>query len=237
MSSNLSNDEIKSKKLSLKKEIEQLSSKTDNPSSIRLKNGEPYVHSQEYQADLIKIERLVKEFNSLIESFDVASATLKKSLSFSDGRYTIKFDPQRNKWNFFDGSEYKSSDVRFSENGEEAKVYVQVCNSDTHGERVNYIYTFKTASTPDPVVEKAAPIPCDKITEGVATLRQDNDAYMKSLGFVFDTTYKRYRRPSPEEYCATLKSAKKEPEKKKSGFGLGSFLGKGNKESKERLRR
>ena len=42
----------------------------------------------------------------------------------------------------------------------------------------------KCKATPDPIVEKAQPIPCDKITEGVATLRQDNDEYMKNVGLV-----------------------------------------------------
>lgn len=39
----------------------------------------------------------------------------------------------------------------------------------------------KYKATPDPIVEKAQSIPCDKITEGVATLRQDNDELHEEL--------------------------------------------------------
>ena len=222
----MNNDEIKTKKAELKKQIEQLSDKTEHPSSFRTKDKEPYVSSPEFEVDKEKLKQKVKEFNSLIESFDVASATLKKTLLFSDGMYTLKYSPQKDRWDMYIGEEYKSSDVRFSDDGETAKVYVLTRSSDTYGQLANYVYTFKTPSTPDSIVEKAKPIPCSKIIEGLAAQPTTDEEYYKKMGLVLDPVYKRWRKPTPDEYCATLKSVKKPEAKTKKGISFGKFLGK-----------
>lgn len=243
MSVKMTNEQVKVLKAELKKQIEQLTSKTGNPTSYRLANKEPYSNSSELVADQERLKQSVAEYYSLIECFDVATLTLKKSLSFTDGRFTLRYNPQKNMWNFYDGSEYKSSDVRFSDDGETCTVYVPVRNSDTNGELVNYIYTLKTASAPDPIVEKAKAEPaCNKIDEGLGAVAQPTNSYMESLGFVFDKTYHKWRKPTPLEYEEKQKAdpnyqPAKKPEEKKKGFGFSSFLGKGSKEPKERLRR
>lgn len=224
----MDNAEIKAKKLELKKEIEQLSSKTTNPSSIRTKDGQPYVNSPELAVDKEKLNQKVAEFNSLVESFVVANLTMDKILTFSDGNHTIKYVPKKNRFDFYIGNEYQRGTVSFGEDGESATVTIPMTNSDTHGELVNYIYKVKIAKPIDPIVKQAkAERPCSKLAEGTATLNQD-DAYWKSLGFVKDANTGTMRKMNPEEYDQTLKKQQKKavPVKKNSKISFGRFLKK-----------
>jgi hypothetical protein len=85
----------------------------------------------------------------------------------------------------------------------------------------------KCQSSPDPILIKAKPIPCSKIIEGVAAQPSTDKEYMAKMGYVWDEQYKRYRKQTPDEFCSTLKSVKKQPEQKKKGLSFSSFLGKG----------
>lgn len=231
----LTNDQIKEKKSELKKQIEQLNDKTSNPESYRTSEHGPYVNTPKHEADKEKLSQLLIEYGKLIVSRDVGSATLKKSLSFTNGMYTLKYTPEKNRWDFYIGQEYKTSDVRFSEDGEEAKVHVPTCNSDTHAELEDYVYSFRTASSPDLIVEKAQAIPCSKVIEGLSAQPCTDKEYMAKMGYFWDETYKKYRKQIPEEYEQKQKAdpkyqAPKKKEEKKRGLLFSSFLSKsGNK--------
>ena len=231
MSVKLTNEQIKARKAELKKLIEQLSSKTGNPSAYTLSDHQPYTGSPMEALDKVKLEQSLAEFGSLIESFDVATATVQKILTFSDGNYTIKYIPQKNRFDFYIGNEFRSSDVTFSEDGKSTKVIVPTRNSDTHGEIVNYVYTLNIPEPKDLTVKKAIAEPaCSKVEEGLASLKQ-NDEYWKQYGYVKDANTGRMRKPTPEEYCATLnqKRPMKDTKIGRNGLSFSKFLGKGTK--------
>jgi hypothetical protein len=99
--------------------------------------------------------------------------------------------------------------------------------SDNYGEPVDHVYTLKCKATPDPIVEKAQPIPCGKIAEGLSTLSQD-EIYWKKPGFVKDAQTGALRKMNTEEYDKILKQQQKRtvPVKKNSRINFGRFLKK-----------
>ena len=80
------------------------------------------------------------------------------------------------------------------------KAYVPTCNSDTHGELEDYVYTFRTSSNPRPHCLVSKAIPCSKVIEGIASIPSNDKEYMRKLGYVWDETYKKYRHQTPLEY-------------------------------------
>ena len=76
-------------------------------------------------------------------------------------------------------------------------------------------------------MERAQAIPCSKFIEGLAAQPSTDEEYMKKMGLVLDPVYKRWRKPTPDEYCATLKSVKKPEQPNKNGkLRFGKFLKK-----------
>lgn len=216
----MDNNEIKIRKKELREEIQRLSEKIGNPTAYNLGNYHPYVNSPMFEEDKKKLEEDVTEYNLLVESFDVATLRMQKIIQLADGRFTLKYRPEYDRWDFYEGNEYMGSKVEFIDN-DNIKVTIPTQNSDTHGEIVNYIYTIKIVPTVNATVAKLAePKPCSKLEEGTATLNQD-EAYFAKLGLVKDKTYNTYRRISPFEYDEQLKKQQKKPAKtKKDGKTL-----------------
>ncbi len=173
MSDQLANDQIKERKLILRNEIEQLTSKLGNPDAYTTKEGQPFRISKEYVIAKEELNKKVEEYNSLIESFVVANIKLNKVITFTDGNYTIKYIPEKNRYDFYIGNEYRKGTVAFNEELTEATVTCPTINSDTKGELVNHIYKVKILEPKDIVVKKIKPKPCSKIEEGLAMVNQD----------------------------------------------------------------
>ena len=106
-------------------------------------------------------------------------------------------------------------------------------NSSQQGELEDYVYTFKTASTPDAIVEKAQPVRCSKIIEGVAAVPSTDREYMLKMNYIWDEQYKRYRKRSPLEYEQIQRASPDyQPAKSKEtkkGIKFSSFLGRKKK--------
>ncbi len=221
----LTNEEIKAKRLALQKEIEYLNSKVNNPTAYSLKDG-PYVNSEMHREDKVKLSKLLERYRALVNVYDEGVIVMDKYLYFSDGRYVLKYVPQKNRWDLYDGTLYMTSDVVFTDDGETAVATHKTQNSDMYGEIVSHVFTIKCKVSPDPIVNRAKPIPCTIIDVGLGLAAQDA-GYWEKYGFVKDANDGRLRQPTTAEYDAVLKTkqvAKKETPKKK-GFGLGSFLG------------
>lgn len=212
----LDNEQIKARKEALRKEIERLKDKISNPSAFRTADGQPYVLSPMFEEDKKKFEEIVAEYNSLVESFDVATLTMKRIIHLADGRFTLKYRPEFNRWDFYDGNQYKGSNVEFLDE-DNAKITIPTQNSDTHGETVNYVYTIKIAPTINATVAKLAqPKPCTKVEEGLAMMQNPDDALMESMGYVKDPIAEnKWRKQTPLEYDEKLKQQQKKPAKTK----------------------
>jgi hypothetical protein len=194
-----------------------------------LADHQPYVNSPKQALDRVKREQLLAEYNSLVESIDVATVTVQKILTFSDSSYTIKYIPQKNRFDFYIGNEYRSSNVTFSEDDKIAKVIVPTRNSDTHGELVNYVYTLKIAEPVNPTIKKAkAEPPSNKIEEGLAAKPSKDDTYFKSMGLVKDSINGTLRKQTTQEYDEQLKQQQKKavPSQKNSKISFGRFFKK-----------
>jgi hypothetical protein len=222
----MSKNQISDKRKELKEKITALNDKLSNPSSYRVGLHQPYINSQAETEDREKLNGLIKEYQNLPNpSIVEAELVMKKSISFTNGRYVLKYNPDKDSWQFYDGTVYLTSNIKFSEDGETDEAINTTVSSDNFGEPVDRIYRMKVKSSTDPIVEKAQPIPCSKIIEGVAAIPNTEKDYMLKMGYVWDETYKKYRKPTPDEYCATLHSIKKVPEKNKRGLSFSSFLG------------
>jgi hypothetical protein len=213
----MTNEQIKERKQVLRKEIEQLTSKLGSPDSYTTKEGQPFRISKEFAIAQEELRKKVDEYNTLIESFVVANLRLNKVITFTDNNYVIKYVPEKNRYDFYAGSEYIKGTVKFSEDLTEATVTCPTVNSDSHGELVNYIYNVKILEVKDIVVKRVQPKPCSLIDEGMATVGQD-DAYWARMGFVKDAATGEMRRQTPLEMEAKTKQAK--PESKKGLGGL-----------------
>lgn len=209
-------DNTTDKRADLKAQITTLNDKLSNPTSYRIGLHQPYINSQAETDDRKKLNELIKKYQSLPNpSIVEAELVMKKSLSFTNGRYVLKYIPENDGWQFYDGSVYLTSNVKFSEDGETAEAINTTVSSDNYGEPVDRIYRMKVKSSLDPIVEKAQATPCSKIIEGIAAVPSTDRDYMKKMGYIWDETYKTYRKQTPDEFCATIKQVKKQPEKKK----------------------
>ena len=222
--------ELKEKRAKITKRLQELEERIYDIGTFHLTNE---------QTEAFKKERddLLKEYRSLPNvSYVVADLTMKQSISLSDTIFNLKYRPDKDRWDFYDSNQYLSSDVKFDENGKSGKVTVPTRNSDTHGELVDYVYNFSVAPLFDEIAIKLSkidkPKPCNKLAEGTATLKQAEDSYMeKQLGYVKDTTYNIWRKPTPQEYSLQLfneKKAKDEKNKKKNKVSKTFFGGKFN---------
>lgn len=204
----MNNDEVKVKRLEIRKEIEQLSSKIGNPTAYTLADHQPYSDSPLFALDKEKFKQKLEEYRALPNvRVEEGQVTPKKCLSFSNDRYTLKYIPSKDEWQFYDGSIYMTNNVNFSEDGESAEAIHTTVNSDNYGEPVDHIYRMKCASVPDKIVERAEPIPCSKVAEGLATLKQDDD-YWKRMGLVKDANTGRMRKMNTDEYDKFSKRSK-----------------------------
>lgn len=221
----MNNEQIKTRKLELKKEIEQLSDKIGNPTAYTLADHQPYVNSPQLALDKEKLKQKVAEYNSLVESIVVAELKMDKVISFTDGVHTIKYVPKANRYDFYVGQEYQKGKVVLSEDGTTATVTVPTVNSGTHGETVNYVYKVKILEPKDQIVKKSKCEPrCSKIDEGMAMIFNPDEQMMRNSGFIKDPLYHVWRKQTPEEYQAKLiQEQKKKPKQPKKGNGKLSF--------------
>ena len=227
-----SNEQEIKRKSELKIEIEAMERRLTSSASITLRDG-PYANSEMHRSDKVKIVKLLEEYNALVNVFYEETIVMDKQLSFSDSRYVLKYNPQKNRWDLYEGTVYMTSDVVFTDD-ENAVATHRTITSDQHGEGVNHVYIIKCKVSPDPIVERAKAIPCTKVEEGLGMVTPPNRDYMESLGFVFDKLYHTWRRPTPEEYEQKQKAdpnyiPAKGKEVKKKGVSFSSFLGRGNR--------
>ncbi len=216
----MDNEQVKKRKFEIKARLQELETKIGNPTAYKTANKEPLVGN--LQPLIEERNNLLAEYNQLPnESYEAATLRMKKTVFLSDGQYTLKYIPEKNRWDFYNGNEYKCSNVTFLDD-DNAKVSVTVCNSDTHGELIDYIYTIKVAPTVDLIVKKTKPVqPCSKIDEGLAAIPSKDDAYLKSMGLVKDANTGALRKQTPEEYDQQLKKQQKKAEQpKKKGFKI-----------------
>jgi hypothetical protein len=218
----LTNEQIKERKQVLRKEIEQLTSKIGNPDAYTTKEGQPFRISKDFAIAQEELRKKVDEYNTLIENFVVASLRLNKIITFTDGNYTIKYVPEKNRYDFYIGNEYRKGTVAFNEELTEATVTCPTVSSDTKGELVNYIYKVQIAEPKDIVVKRIQPKPCSKVDEGLAMTTKPDSAFMESMGYVIDAGTGAWRMQTPLEMEAKTKQSK--PESKKGLGGL--FRGK-----------
>jgi hypothetical protein len=226
----LTNEQKIARKASLKKEIEALDQKIGQAHSYRTAQGQPMVGSPELKEAKEQLTAKVSEYNSIIIEIEASTLTMKNNLSFSDTRYVLKYSYAKGgQWQFFDGSDFLSSMVTFNEEGTQARILVPIRNSDTHGELYHYVYTVNITDPKDSVLKinnNPKDRPCGLAEAGLAVMKQNDDGgFMKQCGYVRDAVTKQWRRPTPDEYCATQKPTKQAKPERKKGFG-GLFKGR-----------
>jgi hypothetical protein len=215
----LTNDQIRERKSVLRREIEQLTSKIGNPDAYTTKEGQPFRISKDYAIAQEELNKKVAEYNTLVESFVVANLRLNKIITFTDGNYTIKYVPEKNRYDFYIGNEYRKGTVAFNEELTEATVTCPTVSSDTKGELVNYIYKVQIAEPKDIIVKRTQPKPCSLVEEGEAMVSKPDSSFMTSMGYVVDESSGQWRMRTPLEYEAQMKAKQAKPETKKGLSG------------------
>lgn len=161
----MNNDEAKAKRLELKKEIEQLNSKIGNPTAYTLADHQPYNDSPMHALDKVKVGKLLEEYRALPNvQFKEDAITVKKYLSYSNGRYTLKYVAEKDRWDMYDGTQYMTSNVKFLDENM-IEVTNTTISSDNYGEPVDHIYTLKVAPSVDSTIENSKPLPSKQPTK------------------------------------------------------------------------
>ena len=222
----MNQEELKIKKRELLTEIETLQNSVGNPSVIY-----PSVEAQ--KAAIKRLNDLIAEYQSMPRTeFLVATMPVGIAISLSDGngRYSLRYNGN-GRFDFYEGSIYKSSDIEWSEDYSTAKVKVGTMNSDTQGETVDYVYMLKIAPINDPIIAKfltvknAATLQEPKQPE--AKKKYPDDFGMTGFGFVRreDTglwvhkgIYEAEQKAKLEAEKAQQQQAAPEPKKRKGLF-------------------
>ena len=141
--------ELKAKKREILTKVEYLQNSVGNPSVI-------YPSREAQQAAIKELNRLISEYQSMPRT-EVLVANLAMGIAFSlndgAGRYSLRYNGV-GRWDFYEGSIYKSSDVEFSDDYSTAKVKVCTVNSDTQGEETDYVYNITVAPVRDSMITK-----------------------------------------------------------------------------------
>ena len=87
--------------------------------------------------------------------FREEAISVKKYLSYSNGRYILKYVAEKDRWSTNHGSQYMSSKVKFLDE-DNVEVTVTTVSSDNYGEPVYHIYSLKVVPSVDPIIQKAA---------------------------------------------------------------------------------
>ncbi len=183
----MDNEQLKTKKREILKEIESLQNSVGNPSVIY-----PSVEAQ--KTAIKRLNDLIAEYQLMPRTeFLVATMPVGIAISLSDGnaRYSLRYNGN-GRFDFYEGSIYKSSDIEWSEDYSTAKVKVGTMNSDTQGETVDYIYILKIVPIHDPMIRKlfnvTQPVTAQKPKQPEAKKKYPRDYGMEEFGFVRDTT-------------------------------------------------
>ena len=207
----MTNEEVKARKFEIQKRVQQLSANIGNP-TVRYQspNGEQLAKEE--------LDKLITEYRALpIEEVEVTTLTMGRIITLSDGRYVLKYSPHANRWDFYEGAEYKTSMVEWLDEST-AKISVPTVNSDTHGETINYVFRVKVAPSIDPLVTKMSNAQPQQQLEPDKITSNKDDQLMKGLGYVIDANTGRWRKQTTQEYDEKQQQqteSKKENKKKR----------------------
>jgi hypothetical protein len=213
----MTNEEVKARKFEIQKRVQQLSANIGNPTvRYQTPNGEQLAKEE--------LGKLITEYRALpVEEVEVTTLTMGKIIALSDDRYILKYIQGSKRWDFYEGSQYKTSNVEWLDEST-AKVSVPTTNSDTHGETVNYVFRVKVAPTVDPLVANLAkpqPLPHQPLHPENKITPNKDDLLMKGLGYIIDANTGRWRKQTTQEYDEKQQQQKiesKKEEKKKRFF-------------------
>lgn len=217
----LSEEQRMARRKTLAKEIEELNTKVGNPSDYFTSDKQPYRNSPEYLKDQELLKGKLCEYHTLTPKIVGPHLRMKSNLSFTDGRYILKYNYKVGKWDLYDGTDFLTRDVVFNAEGTEATMTVPVQNSTTHGETWHYIYSMKVLPNEDPILKKRVEPRCTIADEGEAMVKRPDNSFMSSMGYVVDANTGTWRRQTPLEYEAKTKQTLAKPESKR---GLGGFF-------------
>lgn len=179
----MNQEELKIKKRELLTEIETLQNSVGNPSVIY-----PSVEAQ--KAAIKRLNDLIAEYQSMPRTeFLAATLPVGIAISFSDGngRFSLRYNGA-GRFDFYEGSQYKSSDIEWSEDCSTAKVKVGVMNSDTQGEMWEYVYILNVAPINDPMIRKlfniTQPVTAQEPKQPEDKKKYPDDLSMSGFGFV-----------------------------------------------------
>ena len=166
---NPTNDQVRAKKVELAKQIAEIE-KVMNSSNYRNKDGCGFTKAEidEMKAKKAKLLTEYKALPNIQCSEGVIS--VNKFVTFTNDRYVLKYYAPKKRWDFYDGSQFLSSDVTFLDENTVKIVHTTV-NSDNYGEPVDHIYILKVGAPKDSVIMKAV-VPHTIFPKGYVTPKE-----------------------------------------------------------------
>jgi hypothetical protein len=150
---NLTNEQVIAKKTELSKQIQQIE-KVLNSSNYRAKDGCGFSQA-EINEMKAKSAKLLAEYRALPNiQFNEGVIPVNKMVIFSNGRFILKYVAEAKRWDFYDGTQYMTSNVTFLDENT-VKIIQTTINSDNYGEPVDHVFILKVGTPNDPVIQKA----------------------------------------------------------------------------------